>query len=265
MFRAVCLAGLPDGDPFFISIMALSRDQKTAQVKELTDKMSSSTSIIFAHYIGLSVAEVAELRAKLKEVNSEMKVAKKTLMQIAAKEAKLPELTEEHLPGPVSLIFSNDDPLAGAQIAFKFAKDHDQVELIGGIFEGNVLSKEEAVALAKMPSRDVLLATFVGMLKSPLNRFAGVCSSPLSGFARALSEMADKGGFVQEEEAPKEEVKKEEPKEAPAEEAKAETEEEKPAEETDAPEASTEEASNDSEADAADESPEPKDTESSES
>jgi len=214
--------------------MALSRDQKQVQLQELTEKMSSSTSVMFTHYIGLSVSEVGELRAKLQEVQSEMKVAKKTLMKLAAAEAGLPELTDEDLPGPISLIFSNDDPLAGAQIAFKFAKDHDQVELVGGIFEGKLLTKEEAVALAKMPSRDVLLATFVGMIQSPLTKFAGACSAPLSGFARALSEMADKGGFAEESaQADKEEVK------AEPEEASAEVQEEKPAEQTDAPEAST--------------------------
>ena len=203
--------------------MALSKDQKQAQVTELKNKMSGAQSIIFAHYIGLSVAEIAELRNNLKEEGAEMKVAKKTLTKIAAKESGLPEIADENMDGPVSLIFSNDDPLAGAQIAFKFAKDHKQVELIGGIFEGNVISKEEAIELAKMLSRTKLLAKFVGICRSPLVNFAGICNSPLSGFARAVSELAKQkpAEKAPTEDAPAknkpEEVKAEETKEKSAE------------------------------------------------
>lgn len=178
--------------------MALSREQKESQVKELTQKMSEANSIMFANFIGLSVSEVSELRGQLKEADAEMKVAKKTLTQLAAKDAALPEFKVDDLEGPISIIFSFGDPLSGAQVAFKFGKDHEQVKLIGGVFDGKVLTLDEAVELAKMPSRDVLLATFVGMIRSPLTSFASMCSSPLSGFARALKEMADKGGFTEE-------------------------------------------------------------------
>lgn len=169
--------------------MALTKAQKTEQLQELKEKMQKSTSVMFAHYIGLTVRDVSDLRDKLRAADSEMKVAKKTLMQIAAKELKLPEIPESAMDGAVACIFSFVDPLTGAQIAFKFAKDHPQVELIGGIFEGKLISKEEAVAIAKIPSKLQLL----GM-------FASMCNSPLSSFARALSEIA------KQKEAPKAEV-----------------------------------------------------------
>lgn len=178
--------------------MALSRDQKEAQVQELTKKMGEAHSIMFANFIGLTVAEVSDLRDRLREANAEMKVAKKTLARIAAKGANLPELPVEELDGPISLIFSFGDPLSGAQIAFKFSKDHEQVKLIGGVFDGKILTLNQSVELAKMPSRDVLLATFASMIRSPLVKFAGICNSPLSGFARALRQMSEKGGFAQE-------------------------------------------------------------------
>jgi len=208
--------------------MALTRDQKTAQIQELVEKMKESQSIMFSHYIGMTVAESSEFRNKLREAKAEMKVAKKTLVKIAAKEAGLPDITDDAMEGPVSLIFSFEDPLSGAQVAFKFAKTHEQVELVGGVFDGKVLSKAEATELAKMPSRDVLLATFVSMIRSPLFSFASMCNSPLTGFARAMSEVAKKGGVnpvaeapaAAPAEAPKEEVK-EAATEAPAEEAKA--------------------------------------------
>lgn len=174
--------------------MAVSREQKAVQLTELKESFGKAQSVIFTNYIGLKVHEVSDLRKKLREGGAELKVAKKTLMQIAAKEQKLPEMEEKNMTGPVACIFSYTDPLMGAQVAFKFAKDHTQVSFLGGIFEGKILSKSDTVALAKMPSRQILLATFAGMIRSPLVKFASICNSPLTGFARALSEVAKKKG-----------------------------------------------------------------------
>jgi large subunit ribosomal protein L10 len=159
--------------------MAVSRAQKADQLVELKDKLGRATSVIFAHYIGLKVADVSDLRRKLKDGKAEMKVAKKTLMRIAGKELGMPEVAEDLVEGPVACIFSFEDALSGAQITFKYAKDHPQVELIGGIFEGKVLTKDEAVRLAKIPGKLQLLGMFMAM-----------CNGPLSSFARALSEIA---------------------------------------------------------------------------
>ncbi|MEK7217941.1 MAG: 50S ribosomal protein L10 [Patescibacteria group bacterium] len=172
--------------------MALTRDQKAAQLTDLKDKLSKSQSVIFTHYIGLTVAEASDLRKKLKDAGAEMKVAKKTLMAIAAKEQCLPELPATMMAGPVACIFSYRDPLTGAQVAFSYAKDHPQVAFVGGLFEGKLLSQSDATTLARIPGRQVLLAQFAGMIRSPLVSFASMCSSPLSGFARALSEKAKK-------------------------------------------------------------------------
>ncbi len=170
--------------------MALTREQKSAQLKELKDKMKSSQSVVFANYIGLKVSEVSELRRKLRAAGAEMKVAKKTLMRIAAKEEGLPVPEEKDLAGPVACIFSITDPIVGPQVAFAFSKEHPQVSFVGGFFEGKLLSKNDALTLATIPGRQILLATFAGMLQSPLRSFASIISSPLTGFARALSEKA---------------------------------------------------------------------------
>lgn len=187
--------------------MALTKDQKTEQLNELRTKMKDAKSIMFAHYIGMSVSDVSDLRKQLRDKQSEMKVAKKTLMQIAAKELNLPEVTDDMIDGPVACIFSYDDPLTGAQIAFKFGKDHPQVELIGGVFEGKIMNKEETIRLAKIPGKTQLLGMFMAM-----------CNGPLSSFARALSEIAKQ----KEQPAPAAEAPKAEA--APAAEAPAATE-----------------------------------------
>lgn len=159
--------------------MALTKAQKTEQLNELKDKMKDAKSIMFAHYIGMTVSDVSDFRKQLRDKKSEMKVAKKTLMQIAAKELSLPEMSDDLMDGPVACIFSYDDPLTGAQIAFKFGKDHPQVELIGGVFEGKIMNKEETIRLAKIPGKLQLLGMFAAMI-----------NSPLSSFARGLSELA---------------------------------------------------------------------------
>ncbi|MBI3336457.1 50S ribosomal protein L10 [Candidatus Peregrinibacteria bacterium] len=172
--------------------MTLTRDEKQAQVKDLTDKMQRASSVIFTHYIGLNVADLTHLRRQLKAKNAELKVSKKTLMDLAIKNASLPPPAPTLLDGPIGCIFSFADPLSGAQIAFKFGKDHAQVDLVGGIFEGKLLSKEEARSFAQMPSREMLLTIFAMMIRSPLVQFATMCSSPLSGFVRALNELSKK-------------------------------------------------------------------------
>ncbi len=181
--------------------MALTKAQKATQLTELKEMMKKSQSVIFSHYIGMSVADVSNLRKKLKEQNSEMKVAKKTLMQIAAKDLQMPEIEDSMLDGAVACIFSYEDPLSGAQIAFKFSKDHPQVELIGGVFEGKLLTKEAAVRLAKIPGKQQLLGMFAAMLNSPLSSFARGLSelakqkeTPASAEAEPVSSEAEKAG-----------------------------------------------------------------------
>ena len=85
--------------------MALSRDQKAAQLTELKDKMKSAKSVMFAHYIGLTVSDISKFRSRLREGKAEMKVCKKTLIRLAAKELNAPEISEESLSGPVACIF----------------------------------------------------------------------------------------------------------------------------------------------------------------
>jgi len=172
--------------------MALTRTQKEDQVKDLTEKMKNASSVIFTHYIGLTVSSVTKLRRELKKEDAEMQVAKKSLIQRASKGANAPEISDDLLPGPVACIFSFKEPTSGASITYKFGKDHPQIKLIGGIFDGKVLSEAEASALATIPSKLQLLAMFMSMCSAPLTQFASAVGSPLTGFARALSEIAKK-------------------------------------------------------------------------
>lgn len=161
-------------------------------MKVLTEKMKNASSVILTHYLGLSVSNITKLRQNLRKENAEMKVAKKTLIQIAAKESGSPEFADSDLPGDIACIFSFGEPTSGASIAFKFAKDHPQIQLVGGTFAGKILTAKEANELAIIPSKIQLLGMFITMCNTPLTQFASAIGSPLTGFARALAEIAKK-------------------------------------------------------------------------
>lgn len=172
--------------------MALTRTQKEAQVVVLTERMKKASSVIFTHYIGLTVSQITRLRGNLRKEDAEMQVAKKSLIQIAAKNAGSPEISDDVIPGPVACIFSFKEPTSGPAITYKFGKDHPQVKLIGGIFSGKLLSKAEASDMATIPSKIQLIGMFMSMCNAPLTQFASAVGGPLTGFARALSEIAKK-------------------------------------------------------------------------
>lgn len=172
--------------------MALTRKQKETQLTDLKDKFKKASSVVFTQYIGMNVADVSKLRKELKDAGAEMKVGKKSLMSMAAKELQMPELSDEVMKGAIACIFSYTDPVTGPKTALAFAKTHPQVVFMGGMFEGKILSANDATSLASIPSREVLLATFAGMLQSPLRSFASMLNSPLSSFARATAELAKK-------------------------------------------------------------------------
>lgn len=176
--------------------MSVTRAQKATQLQELKEKFSGAQSVIFTHYLGLTVGDVTDLRKKLRENGAEMKVAKKTLMQIAARELNLPALEDSVLEGGIACVFSNKDPVAGAQVLQKFAKDHPQVAFMGGLFEGKILDKGAAKALASIPTRPVLLSMFAQLLRAPATKFAMLCNSPATSIARAINEVSAKGGFA---------------------------------------------------------------------
>ncbi len=172
--------------------MAVTRDQKAAQLAVIKEKLQQAKSAMFVQYAGLSVTDINKFRARLRERNAEMKICKKTILRLAAKDIQAPDIAEDALPGPIACIFSNDDPAAGPSVALAFSKENENVKLIGSIFDGKYLGASESMEFAKIPSRQVLLAIFASMCRAPLVQFASACSSPLSGFARAVAELAKK-------------------------------------------------------------------------
>ncbi len=169
--------------------MAITRQKKEELLKELVQLFAEAQSVAFGQYSGMTVAQLQEMRKEMRKVGVEFKVAKKTLIKLAAKENGL-ELPDEILEGTIGAAFSKEDIVSGPKLLKKTAKKIEVVKLLGGVMEGKVLSITEMGALADLPSREQLLAKFVGMLQGPLRAFHGMLSAPTASMARALDAYA---------------------------------------------------------------------------
>ncbi|HHY92587.1 MAG TPA: 50S ribosomal protein L10 [Firmicutes bacterium] len=163
----------------------MARPEKEATVAELKEKLSRAQSVILTNYRGLTVAEMTELRKKLREAGLEYKVAKNTLTSIAARDFVGEEL-DRLLPGPTGLAFSYTDPVAPAKILGEFAKAHKALEIKGGILQNKVIDADGVKALADLPPREVLIAQLLGVLQGPIRGLVTVLSGPQRNLVYAL-------------------------------------------------------------------------------
>ncbi len=147
----------------------MNRDEKVSVVEEFSEKFTKAKIAILADYRGLSVSDFEELRVSLKKCGSEVKVAKNTLVKRAAAGTSF-EALSEHLKGTTALTMSYDDPVGPAKVLAEFAKDHEQLQIKCAVLEGKTLANEDLIALSKLPSKEVLLATLLsGMQAIPTN------------------------------------------------------------------------------------------------
>lgn len=151
--------------------------KKAAEIDLLVDRFERSQMTILADYRGLSVTQMQDLRSRLRPADSEFRVAKNTLVRIAAERAGVEGL-EEFLEGPTAVMFAFDDVAAPAKAMSDFAKASRVLEVKAGVMNGQVLSADDVEAIATLPPREELLGKLVGMLASPMSRAVGVLSGP---------------------------------------------------------------------------------------
>lgn len=165
--------------------MSKALELKKQTVAEIAEKLKDSKSTILVDYRGLDVSEVTELRSQLREANVDFKVYKNTLTRRAAQEAGFEGL-DEVLTGPTAVAFSTEDVVAPAKVLNNFAKDHENLEIKGGIIEGNVASLEQIKELADLPSYEGLLSMLLSVLQAPVRNFAYA--------AKAVAEQKEEAG-----------------------------------------------------------------------
>lgn len=170
----------------------ITKDKKAEILQGLINEFKSAKSVAVAKTKGLTVAEGEAFRRKLRSNNVSFKIAKKTLICLAAKEAGYANVDKSILEGSIGLAFGHDEVTA-AKLVKQQDKKREKMELVALFLEGQFMSGNGANELADIPGKEELLAKFVGMLQSPLNSFAVMLNSPLSSFARGLSEYAKTG------------------------------------------------------------------------
>jgi ribosomal protein L7/L12 len=169
------------------------RPDKVAKVAEVKDDLTGAAATLLTHYRGLSVKELAELRAKLRETHAELRVVKNTLARRAAADAGIDGF-EELLVGPTGLVFCAEDPVGPAKALKAFAKDHPDLVIRGGYLDGEVLDEVAAAKLADLASREELLATLAGLMYGALANTARLLQAPLAQQARLFQALIDDGG-----------------------------------------------------------------------
>ena len=165
--------------------------EKQAAVAELTQKFAETKSMVLVNYRGLTVEQDTELRAALRKAGIEYKVYKNTLVRFTMKANNIDGI-ETYLEGPNAFAYSNSDLVAPAKVMSEFAKKFDKLEIKAGVLEGKVVDAKAVESLAKLPSKEVLIARVLGGLNSPIAGFANVLNANLSGLVRVLDAIAQK-------------------------------------------------------------------------
>lgn len=171
----------------FLYFMALSREKKQNILKDLTAKFSRAKAAILVDFNKLSVTKTMELRRLLKQAEAEYKVSKKTLMSRVLKSGEYKGINLDNLKTQVGVVFSYDDPVPAASSIFKFSKANKALKILGGFIGANWQDKEKIVALAKLPSRKILLGQVVGTIAAPLSELMNVLQGNIRNLVNVLN------------------------------------------------------------------------------
>ena len=173
--------------------MALTKDQKAAQIQEMVALLEKSSTVYLANFSGLSVDESTSLRDQFAEKGVEFKVIKNTLLKRAMEEVGGYDELFDHLNGPTGVALS-EEPASPAKVIKKFAKDNskDLPELKAAYVDGSVYESSALDMLASLKSKDELLGDIVGLLLSPMTNVVGALTSQGSTLVGIVKEIADR-------------------------------------------------------------------------
>ncbi len=150
----------------------MNREEKAQLLAELQELFNNSDTIVIAHYKGLTVAEVSELRDNIRKAGAGFRVTKNRITRLALKGTKFESLADL-FTGPTAIAFAND-PISACKVCVEFAKTNEKLVVLGGAMGTGVLSLEEIKRLASLPSMDELRAKIIGLLQAPGSQLARV-------------------------------------------------------------------------------------------
>ena len=161
-------------------------------VDHLIQKFDSSSGIYFTCFTGMDVVQATELRKQFRESGIDYFVSKNTLTKIAATKAGYEDKLDDFLKGQVGIAYANEDPTSPARVIKNFKKENkDTLEVLGLVFEGEIYSADKYKELADLPSRQELLAKFVGGLSQPMSQLVGTLSGAMSKLVGVLNSLQE--------------------------------------------------------------------------
>jgi large subunit ribosomal protein L10 len=166
--------------------MAKTKEQKKTNLKELKESIKKQKVIVFVDFSGLKVNDMFDLRRKLKEVEGELKVAKKTLINLVFKESGLKSDIKQ-LKGEIALVFGYKDEISPAKAVYEISKKNQNLKILGGFFENEFKGAEDFIALAQLSSKEELLARVTGTISAPVTNFVRALQYNIKGLIYTLS------------------------------------------------------------------------------
>lgn len=163
----------------------MKRSDKKEFVQKLKDEIDTSSSVIVAHYSGLTVDQSDQLRAEMRSNGAKFKVTKNRLTKLALEQTQFKDLADL-FTGPTAIAYS-DDPVAPAKVAVSFEKKLDNFKIIGGGYDGEKIDLEKINFLASLPSMDELRGKIVGLISAPAQKIASVVKEPAGQMVRLVS------------------------------------------------------------------------------
>ena len=166
----------------------MNKDQKKNYIEEMSSKFENSKAVMVTHYQGLTMTQLDDLRAKMREHGIVFKITKNRITKIALKDTPKKDL-EKYFIGPTAAAISSD-PISTAKILTKFSKSNDKLKIVAGFMDGKVLDEKEVSVIATLPSLEEARAKIVGILASPAQKLVSILLAPgskIANLARAKS------------------------------------------------------------------------------
>lgn len=162
----------------------MNRTEKKELIEHLNSAVSASSVVLVAHYKGLTVADMTNLRVKIRDAGASFKVTKNKLTQLALKDTLFDNISSMFV-GPTAIAYSSD-PVTVAKVITEFAKANDRLVILGGAFGATLLDTEGVISLSKLPSLDELRAKIIGLINAPASKIASILQAPGGQVARVI-------------------------------------------------------------------------------
>jgi len=167
----------------------MANPEKVAEVEAITQRIQAAQSMVLADFSGLSVLQMTAFRRTCRTNAVDCRVVKNRLAKLAADNADL-AIMKDHLSGPIAIMFGPESQVDPAKICVEFAKDNEAMDIKGGFLDGEYLDKSQIVALAKILSKDELIAKMMGSINSPLRGLAVTMNGVVGALARVIDAVA---------------------------------------------------------------------------